>query len=186
MQDFLLGTLESSVRIAISALIIYIAVVIFIRLSGKRSTSQMNNFDWIVTVAMGSIVASGILMRDVAVADALLAIGFILLFQYAITRGILHSDVLASLVKSEPRLLCRDGEFLVEAMRAERVTRAEILAAVRSSGIHDLDRVAAVVLETDATFSVLQRPDRSEESETLHSVRGWNSTGPCIKIDPAD
>ena len=54
-----------------------------------------------------------------------------------------------------PRLLLRDGTMLDEALRDARVTREEVRAAVRSSGIGALGDVAAVVLETDGSFSVI-------------------------------
>lgn len=145
------------VRVLVSVPVMYVAVVAFVRLSGKRTTSQMNGFDWVVTVAMGSLVASGIVSRSVALADAVVAIATLLALQYAVTRGVRRSAALASLVKSEPRLLVRDGRFLPEALAAERITEGEVLSSVRGQGVGSLEEVAAVVLETDATISVIPR-----------------------------
>jgi len=144
-------------RVVISVPLIYIAVIAFVRASGKRTTGQMNGFDWIVTVAMGSLVASAISSRSVPLVDALLSIALLLVLQYAVTYTVRRSDTLAGLVKSEPRLLVRDGRFLPRALDAERMAEGEILSAVRGQGIASLDDVAAVVLETDATISVIPR-----------------------------
>lgn len=61
------------------------------------------------------------------------------------------------LVKSEPALLVHDGAYLDGALRGQRVTRAEIDAALRQSGQDDLAQVRSVVLETDGTLSVVPR-----------------------------
>ena len=57
------------VRIAVSVPVIYFAIILFVRLAGKRSTSQMNNFDWVVTVAMGTLAASCMIQENVTVAE---------------------------------------------------------------------------------------------------------------------
>jgi uncharacterized membrane protein YcaP (DUF421 family) len=67
-----------------------------------------------------------------------------------------RSRQVESLVKSEPSLLLHQGRFLPAAMRRERVTESEVQAAIRSEGIARVEEVAAVVLETDGTFSVIK------------------------------
>lgn len=157
MDDVLFISLDNLLRVALSVPLLYFAVIGFIRISGKRSTSQMNNFDWIVTVAMGSLVASGIVLKNVAVAEVWLAIVLLLALQYVVTRSIMHNETLSNLVRAEPTLLLHKGIFIRAAMEAERVSEKEIRAAIRGSGIQDIDQVWAVTLETDATFSVLRR-----------------------------
>jgi len=157
MDKLLFDGFEPLLRIAISVPVMYFAVIAFVRLSGKRTTSQMNGFDWIVTVAMGSLVASGIVSRSVPLADTLLAIALLLALQYAVTRTVRDSAAVSRLIKAEPRLLVRDGRFLPVALAAERMTEGEVLSTVRGQGIASLDEVAAVVLETDASISVIPR-----------------------------
>jgi uncharacterized membrane protein YcaP (DUF421 family) len=79
------------------------------------------------------------------------------------------------MVKAEPRLLFHEGQFLRGAMRAERVTEEEIRAAVRAQGTAEMDQVGAVVLETDASFSVLTRLGRPNPS-ALQGVRSRRET----------
>jgi uncharacterized membrane protein YcaP (DUF421 family) len=75
------------------------------------------------------------------------------------------------LVKSEPALLLHRGEFLDSALRRERVTRQEVLAAARSSGARTLGEVSAVVLETDGSFSVVKRQVEADGGSTLAGLR---------------
>ena len=157
MDPVLLDQTSDLVRILISAPIMYAAIVLVIRLSGKRATSQMNNFDWIVTVAIGSLVSSGILLSEVSVLDTLVAMGALMALQYGLTRAAFSSDLVAKTVKAVPRLLVYDGEFLQENMRRERVTEPEIMSKMREQGIADLCDVHSVVLETDASVSIITR-----------------------------
>lgn len=168
-------------RILISAPIMYTAIVIFVRISGKRSTSQMNNFDWIVTVAMGSIASASIVAKDVTIADGLAAIAILLLLQFILTKVSVYSDTFAKLVRAEPTIVFFQGEFQTAAMQRERITRAEILAALRENGVQNLDVVEAVVLESDAKLSVLRHEkglegapitlDNTSNYQTLYNVQ---------------
>lgn len=165
------------VRILVAAPLIYVAIVGFIRLSGKRSTSQMNNFDWIVTVALGSIVGSGILLEGVTVLEALFAIGLLLALQYVLTSVIPHSEAARDIAKADPRLLVSQGKFIEQAMRDERVTRGEIQAALRQNGLTDVREAHWVILETDASLSVVPEDGRNFREADLEGVTGFQKHG---------
>lgn len=156
MPDIFFDGWGNIVSIAITAPLVYLAIIAFIRLSGKRSTSQMNNFDWIVTVAMGSLVGSLLVIEDVTLAEAVFAIGLLMGLQYLFTLGAARFDWVERIIKSRPTLLF-DGDFHRSAMREERITESEISAAVRENGLNHLSDVRWVVLESDASFSVVPR-----------------------------
>ena len=117
----------------------------------------MNAFDLVVTVALGSTLATVLLTQDVALVEGITAFALLILLRYAITWLSVWSDWVRRLVKAEPRLLLHDGRFLPEAMRRERVTEDEIRSAVRAQGVASLGAVSGVVLETDGSFSVVKR-----------------------------
>ncbi|NNE61134.1 MAG: DUF421 domain-containing protein, partial [Woeseia sp.] len=96
--------LDNLLRIMITAPIMYVAVVAFIRVSGKRTMAQMNNFDWIVTVAMGSLVASSIVFKDVTIIEVLLAMIVLLAFQVVVTKFTLKSERFSNIIKAQPKL----------------------------------------------------------------------------------
>lgn len=75
------------------------------------------------------------------------------------------------LVKSEPALLVRRGEILPHALRRERISEDEVLAAVRAQGYAALSDIDAVVLETDGSFSVIPRRDGGSDASALSNVR---------------
>lgn len=116
----------------------------------------MNAFDFIVTVALGSTLAAVILNKNVALADGLLGLALLILFQYIITKLSVKSENISNLVKSTPSLLFYKGKYLHEPMQKERVTQQEIIAAIRQSGADSLDSIDAVILETDGSLSIIK------------------------------
>lgn len=150
------GDWFSLLRVIVVGTLAYAALVLFLRVSGKRTLSKMNAFDLVVTVALGSTLATVLLSKDVALAEGLLAFALLIGLQYAVAALSVRSRAWRNLVKSEPRLLMYRGEMLQDALRDERVTPEEVRAAVRATGLADLPQVHAVVLETDGTFSVVE------------------------------
>ncbi|MBK8906421.1 MAG: DUF421 domain-containing protein [Rhodospirillales bacterium] len=144
-------------RIIVVGSACYIALILMLRVSGKRTLSKMNAFDLVVTVALGSTFATVVIDRSVPLADGAVALGLLIFLQYAITWMSVRSDRVQALVKSEPTLLVRDGGFLDDAMRRQRVSREEVLAAIREEGNASLEGTALVVLETDGTMSVIRK-----------------------------
>ncbi|KDE55546.1 DUF421 domain-containing protein [Methanoculleus sp. MH98A] len=157
LQEILFGDPAFLVRVLIVGVCAYVALVIIVRLSGKRTLSSMNAFDFIVNVAVGSILASTIVSRDVSLAEGLLALGILIVLQYVVSWSSVRSDGVQKVVKSEPRLLFHAGEFLHGAMRRERIAESEIRQALRSEGVASLEGVHAIVLETNGNLSVLTK-----------------------------
>lgn len=135
----------------------YIALVLLLRVSGKRTLSKLNAFDFVVTVAFGSILATALLDRTLPLLEVVAAFVLLVLLQLMVTWSAVRSRTVDRIVKNEPALLYHDGSFLHDAMRRERVTEGEILAAARSQGHGDVASVRSVVLETDGTLSVIRK-----------------------------
>jgi uncharacterized membrane protein YcaP (DUF421 family) len=142
-------------RVVVVGPLAYLALVFVLRIAGKRTLSQLNAFDYVVTVALGSTLATAVLSKDVAFWEGALAFVMLALLQFVIAWISLRWRWMERIVKARPSVLLRDGRFDDDALRRERVTRDEVRAAVRGHGIGDLAAVAAVVLETDGKFSVV-------------------------------
>jgi uncharacterized membrane protein YcaP (DUF421 family) len=158
-------------RILIVGAVAYCALILFLRISGKRTLSKMNAFDLVVTVALGSTLATVLISKDVPLVEGVAAFALLILFQFVISWLSVRSAVVSRLVKSEPSLLFHRGQFLYGAMRQERVNEEEIHAAARNEGVASLTEIDAVVLETDGSFSVIKRTVEGARS-TLSSVQG--------------
>ncbi len=161
---------ENVGRIVVMAVCAYAALIVILRLSGKRTLSKMNAFDFVVTVALGSTLATIIVSKDLALTEGVTALAVLVLLQFVVTWLSVRSARVRRLVRSEPTLLLYRGEFLRDAMKAQRVTETEVRQAARSQGAADL-RERAVVLETDGRFSVL--PVESEaKAPAMRDVNG--------------
>ncbi|MFO7854392.1 MAG: DUF421 domain-containing protein [Paracoccaceae bacterium] len=144
-------------RVVLVGIAAYSALVLMLRISGKRTLSKMNAFDLVVTVALGSTLATVLLNPSVPLFEGLMAFALLICLQFAITWASVRSDRIRGLVKAEPTLLVHEGRHLAAPMRRQRVTREEIAAAVRAGGASDISDVRSVVLETDGSMTVVRR-----------------------------
>jgi len=159
-------------RVIIISALAYGALILVLRLAGKRSLGKLNAFDLVVTVALGSTLATVLLSKDIALAEGALAFAMLAGLQFLVTKASVRWRWAKNLVRSKPRLLFRDGSFLEGPMRDERVTHDEIAQVIRQKGFGRIEEVAAVVLETDGSFSVIPASPSEGELTALRSVRG--------------
>lgn len=143
------------IRILVLAPLIYVSLVTVLRLSGKRTLSTMNAYDMVVTVAVGSAVATILLSSDVALLEGVFAIVMLIALQYVISWISTRSVQFSKFVKGEPSLLVYKGVLLSDQMRTCRIVEAEIATAVRQAGLDSISTVGAVVLETDGKMAVI-------------------------------
>lgn len=158
-------------RVAVIAVLAYAAVVVILRVSGKRSLSKLNIFDFVVTVAFGSILATILLSRDVSWAEGALAFAMLAILQWSVSFLSVRAGWFRRPVRAEPRLVFENGQFLDPALRCERLTRGEVESAIRKSGHGSIGDIAAVVLETDGELSVIAQSS-SADGSAFRNVRG--------------
>ena len=163
-------------RVVVISVCAYAALVLILRISGKRTLGKLNAFDLAVTVAIGSTLATVLLSKDIALAEGILAFAMLAALQWTVTRLSVESTRFKRLVRSEPRLLVENGQYLDEAIAAERLTRSEVDQAIRNNGIGRIEQVAAVVVETDGSLSVIDTDRGAGELTALRSVKASDST----------
>ncbi|WP_442508836.1 DUF421 domain-containing protein [Novipirellula sp. SH528] len=145
------------VRTLVLGTLSYLALVFLLRLSGKRTLSKMNAFDLVVTVAFGSTLASILTSRQVSLTQGVLALGLLVLLQLVNTFLAVRYSGYQTLIKAQPTLIFFQGQFLTDAMRKQRVSQEEVLAAMRQHGVAEPNEVDAVVIETEGSLSVLAK-----------------------------
>ena len=127
----------------------YVLLVVMLRVSGKRTLSKMNAFDFIVTVALGSTLAAVLLDEGISLTEGATAFALLVGLQFLVTWTSVRAPWVKRLVTGEPELVVYRGRLLGDAMRRNRVTEDEVRAALRNTGHAGFDDVEAVVLETD-------------------------------------
>ena len=144
-------------RVLIIGSVSYAALVLLLRFSGKRTLGQLNAFDFIVTVALGSTLATILLSSDVAFFEGLTALALLAGLQFIVAWVSAHVPGARDAVTARPVALVVSGELQHVQLRKNRLSESEVLQAVRSTGSGDLSDVAAVVLETNGSISVIPK-----------------------------
>lgn len=146
-------------RTLVVGVLAYAVLLFFLRISGSRTLSKMNAFDFIVTIALGSTLATILLNKEVSLAEGAAAFGLLVFLQFAVTWTSVRWPPVRRAITGSPRLVLSNGEFLRHAMRRARVTDEEILAAARTAGVARQSKIRAVILETDGSFSVIPQSE---------------------------
>lgn len=154
---------DAVLRGGLLAVVALIWVVLLVRIVGLRSFSKMTTFDFVMTVAMGSLVASASQSDSwTGFVQTLAAMAGLFAIQFVFARLRKSSNLFEDAIQNEPRLLMRDGAILENALEATRVSRSDLFAKLREANVTALEQVRAVVLETTGDVSVLHG-ERLEE-----------------------
>lgn len=162
------------VLIALSAVGVYAAVILYTRLFGLRSFSKMSSFDFAATVAIGSLVAGTIANERPTLAHGALALLSLYTVQWLVQRARIRVGVASELVDNTPVLIMYEGEMREDAMRRVGISKGDLYAKLREANVHRRAEVRAVVLETTGDVSVLHGEEHDEplDPELLAGVVG--------------
>lgn len=160
------------VRVLVVAPLAYVWLVALLRVSGKRTLAQLNAFDFIVTVALGSTLATIALSSTVAWAEGALTLALLAALQFLVAWLAVRFSWIRRTLTSEPALLVCNGRPIPTAIARERISEQSLHQAIRSAGAGGLELVTAVVLETNGTLSVVTR-DKVGSGSVLDGVPGW-------------
>ncbi len=163
---------EQVVRVLIIGSVSYVALVLVLRASGKRTLGQLNAFDFIVTVALGSTLATILLSADVTFAQGITALVLLASLQFIVAWLSARWPRVRSVVTAKPVALVIDGHLQTNQLRRNRLTESEVLQAIRSTGTGAISDIAAVVLETNGNLSVIPHSALGNGS-ALSGVENW-------------
>jgi uncharacterized membrane protein YcaP (DUF421 family) len=161
---FLWNGIQPIIRIIIVGISAYLAIVLILRVSGKRTLASMSAFDFVIAVAVGAVFGRTLTTKNLSISEALTA--FILLavlqFIFAYFEG--KSKVFKNIFNTSPTLLFYNGKFIQKNLRKERLDESKVISAARKKGFGSMDDVAAVILEIDAQLSVIGKSNEGESS----------------------
>ena len=164
MDKWFAFDIPSFVAIILTAIGIYIAIIIFTRIAGKRSFSKMSSFDFAMTVALGSMVATTVLSKSVSLWEGVVGIAAIYVLQLfvAILR---RFKIVQNAVDNGPLMLMDGQTILHENLKKARVTEADLRSKLREANVIRLKEVRAVIFEATGDISVLHTDKDDEELE---------------------
>lgn len=157
MNNFFFNNWDDILRTASLTVLGYISMIILLRTSGKRTLSKMNAFDFIVTVALGSCLATLALNKNISLADGIVAFSLFIFLQYLLTWLSVRVKWVKSIITSSPTLIFYEGEFLHQVMKKERITIEEVFSASRQNGISNLDDIDMIILETTGDITIIKK-----------------------------
>lgn len=161
-------------RVLITTIMAYFIVIFILRLSGKRTLAKMNAFDFVVTIALGSILGAVILNKSIPLAEGLLAVALLIFLQFIITYISVRSATFKNFISSNPTLLLFDGKLLETVLKKERISIGEINKAVRAAGAGHLSDVKVIVLESTGDITVIKKIDNSGKPGVLSDVENFH------------
>lgn len=167
-EDWLGTTPEQLGYVVVSAIAILLLAIAFIRINGLRSLSKMSSFDFVVTVAFGSIVAT-VAATSASLWNGALAFATLLAAQWAIAE-IRKSSKFERFIDNAPLLLMDGSTLLPDNLEHARVTEDDVIAKLREANVIRLDQVLAVILESTGDITVLHG-DRPLEPYLLSGVK---------------
>ena len=188
MSDWFLAPASHLLGVVLTAVGVYALVLLYTRLAGLRSFAKMSSFDFAMTVAIGSMVASAILSKSPALVQS--AVGLAALYGLQLGLGSLRRRWawVQHLVDNEPLLLMDGPTMLHDNMKKGRVTEDDLWGKLREANVLDPNQVRAVVMETTGDISVLHGdPDGTPLAPSLLTgVRGADAaTGTDVDLRPS-
>lgn len=172
-MDWITMPLDAIPKVLITTAGIYLSVIVFTRIAGLRSFSKMSGFDFAMTVAVGSLIATTITSQNPPLFQSVVALAGLYLLQtgvaYARTKGYEFIKV----VDNRPLLLMDGPRMLEENMRKAQVTRDDLLQKIREANVTHMDQIKAVIFETTGDVSVLhdRQPEQALDTTLIHNVR---------------
>lgn len=152
--------LYTIVEILLRAAVSVAAVILLARLNGLRSFAKMSGFDFAITVATGSVLASTIISPKENLLIGLAALAALFAVQGLLSRVRAHQPSTQQVLDNSPLMIMRDGEILQGNLVAAQMTPADLYGKLRGANAYDLARVKAVIVEPTGDVSVLHgKPD---------------------------
>jgi uncharacterized membrane protein YcaP (DUF421 family) len=158
--------------VLIEAVVFYSYAVLLLRVSGKTTVGTARIFDFVSTVAMGTIIGSTIISKSIALTTGLVGLTALVALQWSVAYASSRSGRFYRITTNTPRLLYDGSHFLDSNLKAERITREDVLAKIRETGHPNLGSVAAVVLETTGNVAVIGSSVPSKPAEPDEHVMG--------------
>ncbi|MFN2976605.1 DUF421 domain-containing protein [Terriglobus aquaticus] len=140
-------------------ILVYLALILLLRLFGKRELAQLNPFDLVLLLMLSNTVQNAIIGDDNSLSGGIVGAVALLLTNFLLNRLLFHFPKLDRALQGEQTVLVRDGAVDAKAMKQEMLTREELIQVIHRQNITGLADVRLCVLEPNGTFYVESTPD---------------------------
>ena len=143
-----LPVLEKIVR----PMIVYLSLVVFLRIFGKRELAQLNPFDLVVLLSLSNTVQNAMIGDDNSVSGGIIGALSLLVINWLLTRVLFRTPRLNAALEGKETVLVRNGVVDKEAMKKEALTEMELLSVLHKQGFDSFKEVDKCVLEPNGNF----------------------------------
>ncbi|WLW66925.1 DUF421 domain-containing protein [Psychrobacter sp. van23A] len=162
---------QQIVGISLSALGLYLGLILFTRLMGLRSFSKLSSYDFAMTVAIGSILTSTILSDSPSLSQGLVAVAVLFLIQGTISVIRRKSKPLKSLIDNQEIILMAHGEYFCDNLKEANLTKNDVQEVLRKNGLKSKSEVFAVIMETTGDMSVIKQDSTAPDWSWFDDIR---------------
>ncbi len=151
-------------------IIVYAALILGLRLAGKRELAQLNPFDLVVLLTLSNTVQNAIIGNDNSVTGGLIGAATLLIVNYLVVRFVYNNHKIETLVEGAEDTLLENGVINPVMLKRELITPSELEIAAHKQGFSSLDEVEKAVLEPDGAISFISKkpePDVERHQELL-------------------
>ena len=140
-------------EIVVRAVIVFFFLWLITRAVGRSTLGELTAFELLLFVTMGDLVQQGVTQQDFSLTGAVLAVGTFALLTVAFSYANWRWRSVRPVVHGSPVVVVSGGEPSIEAMRGERLSMDDLMAAARENGIERFSDIRLAVLETDGRVS---------------------------------
>lgn len=151
-------------QFAIRAAVVYVAVLIFLRLGGKRQIGQMGSGEFVAILLISNAVQNSMNGGDNSITGGLILAAVIILLSVFVAYLTYKSKKIENLIQGTPTLLIHNGQMLMPNLEKELLSPHELKAILRRQGIHEISEVYAAILESDGYISVTKMSEHNQNS----------------------
>ena len=166
-------------------MIVYLFLIGFLRLFGKRELAQLNPFDLVVLLSLSNTVQNAMIGDDNSVTGGIIGAFALLAINWILTRALFRNPKLDSVLEGSKTVLIRHGVLDEAAMKKESLTELELKSVIHKQGLNDYFEVEKCVLEPNGTFYVEAKTPSSDDAqrkEVLELVRSLSTEVKELKL----
>jgi uncharacterized membrane protein YcaP (DUF421 family) len=155
--------------------IVYLCLIVFLRVFGKRELAQLNPFDLVVLLSLSNTVQNAIIGDDNSITGGIIGALALLVMNWLLTWLLFRSPKVDRVLEGSPTVLIRSGEIDESAMKHESLTPEELISVLNKNGFNDPAEVEICRLEPNGTFYVRGKQpsgDQVERSELMSALEG--------------
>lgn len=152
-------------------MIVYLCLIVFLRLFGKRELAQLNPFDLVVLLSLSNTVQNAIIGDDNSVTGGVVGAFSLLAVNWLLMRTLFRTPKLNQALEGSETVLIRNGVMDREAMKKETLTELELMEVLHKQGLSSISEVQKCVLEPNGNFYIEQRTPAKDEAERAELMR---------------